>query len=53
MNYAVQTLGGFVDAAVRSRRLPERECAAVLDEVCAALPKGLPPLPDSALFAAA
>jgi len=53
VNYAVQTLGGFVDAVVHSRRLPERECSAVLDEVCAALPKGLPPLPDSALFAAA
>lgn len=53
VNYAVQTLGGFVDAAVHSRRLPERECAAVLDEVCAALPKALPMLPDSAMFAAA
>ena len=53
VNYAVQTLGGFVDAAVHSHRLPERGCAAVLDEVCAALPSGLPPLPDSALFAAA
>ncbi len=53
VNYAVQTLGGFVDAAVHSHRLPEGECAAVLDEVCAALPNGLPPLPDSALFAAA
>ena len=53
VNYAVQTLGGFVDAVVHSRRLPERECSAVLDEICAALPKGLPPLPDSALFATA
>ena len=53
VNFAAQTLGGFADAAVNTHRLPERDCAAVLDEVCAALPASLPPLPDAALFAAA
>jgi urease accessory protein UreF len=52
VSYAAQTLGGFVDAAIRGHRLPERECVSVLDEICAALPASLPPLPDALLFAA-
>ncbi len=53
MNFATQTLGGFVDGAIQEHGLPEAECIRLLDEVCAGLPASLPPLPNAALFAAA
>ena len=53
MNFATQTLGGFVDGAIQEHGLPEAECVRLLDEVCTTLPASLPPLPNAALFAAA
>lgn len=38
IGYGLQTTRGFIHAASRSLRLSERECRALLDEVCAGLP---------------
>jgi urease accessory protein UreF len=38
LNYARQTLQGFIQAAARPLRLSSAQCSAVLDRLCAPLP---------------
>jgi urease accessory protein UreF len=41
LGYGFQTTRGFIYAAAKSLRLSERDCRALLDELCAPLPKAV------------